>query len=307
MAPVTILLSTHNGSRFIGDQLTSFTRQNDEDWALRWRDDASGDDTRRLLAEFDRGAARGRSAPLADDGRHLGIMGSFLALLRARLAERPGGLIAFSDQDDVWLPEKLTRGEAALASVDPDRPALYCARQMLVDRRLRTLALSPELRRPPGFPAALTQNIATGCTVMLNAAAARLIASVAAPSRSLHDWWAYLLVAASGGTILFDDVPVVLYRQHPGNAVGAARSPLRRGAGALRRGPGGFMSLLRSHVGALKEASPLLSAPARAVLCELESALAGSAARRLRTLRRLDLGRQTFGETVLFDCWFLLG
>ena len=306
---VTILLSAHNGERFLPDQLRSFTRQSHAAWRLRWRDDGSADRSRELLRRFGSEGDAGRCRPLADDGAHLGITGSFLRLLRAHLeTDEAGTPVAFADQDDVWLEEKLGRGAAALRAVGGARPALYCARQMLVDATLRTLGLSPAIRRPPGFPSALTQNIATGCTVMLNEPAARLLAAAATPATgSLHDWWAYLLVAAAGGAILFDDIPVVLYRQHAGNAVGAVRSPIRRGAEALKRGPAGYMTLLRAHVAALQASAAALTPDARRALDEIEAALAGGVVRRWRSLRRLGLARQTVGETAVFRAWFLLG
>ncbi len=309
MDDVTILLSSHDGAGLLAHQLRSFEQQTHAAWRLRWRDDASRDGSRDVLARFSADGPPGRAAPLADDGTHLGIAGSFLQLLRAHLASgEAGGPVAFADQDDVWLEEKLDRGVAALRRVAPGRPGLYCARQMLVDDRLRTIGLSPAIRLPPGFPAALTQNIATGCTVMLNAPACRLLGSTPSPEAgSLHDWWAYLLVAAVGGSILFDDIPTVLYRQHSGNAVGAARSAIRRGALALRRGPAGYMTLLRAHVAGLQAVAPLLTPEARAALDEIEAALAGGIVRRWRSLRRLQLTRQTWGETLLFRAWFLLG
>ncbi len=309
MGDVTVLLSSHDGARFLLDQLRSFEQQTHSAWRLRWRDDASHDGSRDVLRRFSDAASSGRAAPLADDGTHLGIAGSFLQLLRAHLASGDAcGIVAFADQDDVWLEEKLERGVSALERVAPERPALYCARQMLVDGRLRTIGLSPAIRLPPGFPAALTQNIATGCTVMLNEAASRLLGATPGPEAgSLHDWWAYLLVAGAGGAILFDDIPTVLYRQHSGNAVGAARSAIRRGALAIRRGPAGYMTLLRAHVAGLQAAASLLTPDARAALDEIERALEGGVVLRWRTLRSLQLTRQTLGETLLFRAWFLLG
>ena len=214
-------------------------------------------------------------------------------------------LVAFCDQDDLWLPEKLARGVAALRG--RDRPALYCARQMLTDARLRTLGPSPGLRRPPSLEAALAQNIATGCTVMLNRAAARLIASIEAPEGTLHDWWAYLVVSAAGGEILVDSVPVVLYRQHGANAVGASRSQIGRGAGALLRGPKPFMTLLGRHVAALAAAGGSLSPAARERLDGLQRGLKAGIGGRLRALRALGQVRQTVPETAIFRLWFLLG
>ena len=206
----------------------------------------------------------------------------------------------------MWLPEKLARGTRALLGLPAGTPALYCARQMLVDERGRTLGPSPDIRRPPSFPGALAQNIATGCTVMLNRAAARLIASLDAPPGTLHDWWSYIVVTAAGGDILVDGIPVVLYRQHGRNAVGAPSNRLRRGAGALRRGPADFMTLLRQHVTALR-AGGRASEQSSDRLDRIDRALRGGPADRLRVLRSLDLHRQTWAETAIFNLWFLIG
>ncbi len=302
--PVAILLSTWNGERFLPAQLDSILAQTEAPWVLYWRDDGSTDGTVALMRAFGQGAGRGRCVDLCDDAGRLGATASFLRLLRAAPS---GGAVAFADQDDVWLPGKLGRGAAALAAVPAATPALYCARQVLVDAELRRLGLSFPVRRAPGFPAALIQNVATGCTVMLNATAAALAARARAPAPTVHDWWCYLLVAAAGGRLIVDDEPAVLYRQHGGNAVGAPPSLRRRAAAALRRGPGVFMAVLRGHVAALHE-QPWLLAPAHRPAFEvLERALQDGAWRRLAALRLRGLRRQTWQETLLFRWWFLIG
>ena len=301
---VAILLSTYNGAAYLGEQLASLLAQSHERWTLFWRDDGSSDDTIAIMTAFAQGPGAGRCVDLAD-GRHLGITGSFLALLR----QAPGGhVVAFADQDDVWLPQKLSRGIASLGDPRHQRPALYCARQRLVDGQLNLLGVSPKLTRLPAFPASLTQNVATGCTVMLNPAAARLIAASHLPEGTLHDWWSYLLVGAAGGRLVADPVPVVLYRQHRENAVGAPHSVLRRGLMAIRRGPDSFMNLFRLHVSELAAQSAGLSPQARADLALLSAALDGSRLERVRAMRRLpQMARQTRLETVLFRLWFLIG
>ncbi len=297
---VSILLSTWNGAEHLAAQLESYRAQSHRQWTLRWRDDGSTDGTRAMLAAFDRGA------PLADDGRALGPAASFAALLRAHLATNSGGPIAFSDQDDVWLPQKLARGIAALRR-SPDRPALYCARQILVDATLRPIGSSPAIRRGPGFPDALTQNIATGCTVMLNEAAQRLVARADPPAGTLHDWWAYLLVTAARGVVVADDEPTILYRQHGRNAVGAPEGRARRAVAAMRRGPGRFMTTFRNNVAALDAMSEVLSPDARQLLAEVRRALEAGPLARAVLLRRHRLVRQTPAETALFRLWFVRG
>ena len=302
--PVAILLSTYNGERFLREQLDSLLSQSHTAWTLFWRDDGSSDDTVGIMEAFGRGPGRGHCVALNDGRGHLGATQSFLALLRCAPRE---ATVAFADQDDVWLPHKLTRGLDALRAAGDDRPALYFARQVLVDERLARLGLSFRLRRPPDFLASLTQNVATGCTMMLNPRAAGLVARSRAPLATLHDWWSYLLIAAADGRLVVDDTPVVLYRQHASNAVGAPLSLSRRGLAALRRGPDVFMGVFRSHLATLMEQPELLSPQARRDVELIAGAMRGGPGRRLLALRLKGLRRQTWQETLLFRCWFLIG
>ncbi len=303
--PVAVLLSTFDGARHLQPQLRSLAEQTYRRWTLFWRDDGSSDGTTVLVDAFRSELGEERCVAVATPGGHLGITASFLALLRQVPA---GHVAAFADQDDVWLPEKLARGVAALQAVPADRPALYCARQRLVDADLSPLGLSPQPGQSAGFPAALTQNVATGCTVMLNQAAVALVAASDPPDGTLHDWWSYLLVSAAGGRLIADPVPVVLYRQHAANAVGAPHSPLRRGVMALRRGPDAFMQLFRRHVAGLLAAGPALSLEAARDLRILDHALSAGLLTRLRAMRRVrSLVRRTRLETLLFRLWFLIG
>jgi len=304
MGCIAVLLSTYNGQRFLAGQLDSLRAQAHQDWVLYWRDDGSSDATTAILRAF-LDDLPGRVVALDDPGRY-GATESFLRLLRA--AVRDGHeTLAFADQDDVWLSDKLARGAAALASVPPAMPALYFARQRLVDPELRPLGLSLPIRRPPGFPAALTQNLATGCTQMLNRAAAELVAASAAPASANHDWWCYLLIAAAGGRLLHDATPTVLYRQHAGNTIGAPTGFFWRAIAAMRRGSAAFTSVLRQNVAALADQPHLLAPSAREQVGVLAEALRGGMLDRMRALRMPGLRRQTWPETLVFRLWFMLG
>jgi len=301
---VAILLSTYNGEQFLNDQLDSLLNQTVADWMLYWRDDGSSDGTVEIMQRFMTGPGAGRCRAVFDPLGRLGPTNSFMALLRVAVAAG-AGTVAFADQDDVWLRQKLALAVTALGH-DPC-PALYCSRQILVDEALRRIGVSATLRRSMGFPAALTQNVATGCTVVLNRAAARLVAGSHPPSATLHDWWSYLVVSAIGGRLVADATPTVLYRQHRGNAVGAPASKRRRAVAALRRGPGVFMNVLRGHVAALQDHPHLLSPDAAAALDVVQAGLQGGMTQRLAALQRCTLSRQTWQETLLFRYWFLIG
>ncbi|MGA3402367.1 MAG: glycosyltransferase [Acetobacteraceae bacterium] len=302
---VAILLSAHNGELFLQDQLDSLARQTHRGWVLFWRDDGSSDTTLAILERFGELAGADRSRFVARTGAS-GATRSYLTLL-ASAWHQQFQYFAFADQDDVWYDDKIARGLAALADVPPDLPALYCARQELVDDQLRHLGKSPALVREPGFPTALTQNIATGCTILLNRAAAEVVLSIRAPTNTLHDWWSYITVSAAGGRIITDASTVLQYRQHVGNLVGSPLGTLQRGMAALRRGPGPFMAMFRGHVAALQAHSDLLSDRARADLVVIASALSGGLLAKLRALSLPGFRRQTWLEDLVFRIWFLLG
>jgi hypothetical protein len=300
---VTVLLATYNGAAFLRSQLASLREQVGVNWRMLWRDDGSVDGSVAVMEAFS-ATAGGRLSRICDPAARLGVTRSYYSLVQRAPRGNP---IAFCDQDDVWLPEKLARGFAALAGVAPDLPALYCARQRLVDAQLRPLGVSVPLGAPPEFPMALTQNIATGCTVMLNAAAAELLRAAPPPPGTLHDWWSYLLVSAAGGRLLMDDEPVVLYRQHGHNLVGAPHTAWRRAIAAVRRGPAIFMAVFREHLAALGEHPELLLPESSRAVREIEAALRSGLAARLLVLWRYRLRRQTRLETALFVVWFLIG
>lgn len=307
-ARVVILLATYEGAAFLADQLASLEAQDHPDWRLVWRDDGSSDESAAIMQAFADRQAQGRVERLGLPEGHVGSAAGFLALLRhVAPGLGPADVVAFADQDDVWLPFKLSRAVQALAEVPRDTPAIYSARQVLVDAKLNPLSVSPRLAGPHRFPASLTQNLATGCTVTMNQAAARLVAGSTAPPVCQHDWWAYLLVTAAGGHCLSDAEPVVLYRQHGRNAVGAPRSFLRRGWAALRRGPGVFMGVLRQNVAALHAQRHLLTPEAQAQLDQIRHALQGGPLRRLSALRLPGLRRQTWAEQMVFRLWFIIG
>jgi hypothetical protein len=302
---VAILLSTYNGESFLGAQLRSYLSQTHDDWTLHWRDDGSTDASVQVVARFAAEVGNGRCI-FPDEAGQRHATSSFLALLRAARGSN-AAYFAFSDQDDVWLPEKLARGVAALDRMSGAEPALYCAGRIVVDAELRQQYVPGGLHRPPGFPAALTQNVAPGCTMMLNRAAADLVLYSQPPNTTWHDWWCYIMVAAAGGHVLVDRTATVLHRQHGNNLVGEPRCWWRRGIAALRRGPAPFMRLLRQHVSMLQAGPELLPESTRQQLAVIADALNGSRVDRLKALNLPGLTRQTWLETVVFRAWFLLG
>ncbi len=293
-----VLLSTYNGEAYLDALLDSLAAQTHADWVLYWRDDGSTDDTVAKLTAW----TGGPTIRVTEPPGNIGVTRSFMTLLRAA-AGHP--FIAFADQDDVWLPEKLAWAIGMLDAAPG--AALYCARQILVDGTLGRIGLSPHLDGPADFPASLTQNIATGNTVVLNAAAIALVAASDPPRETWHDWWCYLMVTAAGGRVIRDPRGVILYRQHSENVVGAPASARRRALAAMRRGPGAFMAVFRANVAALTAQSALLSPAAQRELAVIAGALGGGFRARARALRLPGFVRNSPAQTALFRLWFMIG
>jgi len=299
-ARIQILLSTYNGDKFLPEQLASLDAQEGPKWSLFWRDDGSSDSTVALMRQHP------RALELDDDKANLGPAHSFQRLLAA--APGDAAAFAFCDQDDVWMPSKLARAWSWLASQPSARPALYFSRQNLVDVALKPIGLSPKFRKTPSFQNALAQNIATGCTIMMNAAARNLIrAAPPLPKGSMHDWWAYLLVSGAGGIIYADPQPTLLYRQHNKNAVGAPASTMQRASGVIRRGSNQFLDVFDANLCALEAAGNLLTDNAREIVALLRPLWGLSPMKRLSRLAASGLYRQAMLEDLVLRSFVLLG
>ncbi|MEB3220771.1 MAG: glycosyltransferase family 2 protein [Candidatus Sericytochromatia bacterium] len=261
MFRVQILLSTYNGERYLADQLDSLIAQTHPDWRLLVRDDGSSDGTVAVLARYAAQDARIRYHV----GPHLGIVGSYTALVEAAPAGEDA--YAWCDQDDVWCEDKLARVALRWRDLPRDVPRLYCSRVTLVDAEMRVLGTSRAPTRP-GLGNALVENVATGCTEVFNAPL-RDLWLASRPTRALcHDWWTYLLASAFG-EVHYDPTPSVLYRQHAGNAIGAAASGRerwrRRWRRWVREGPGA-VRLAEQAAGLLEGCSERLTPSQRALV-----------------------------------------
>src|SRR5262249_45043308 len=213
---VAILLGTKDGAAFLDDQLRSFADQSHRNWLLVVSDDGSRDATRAIIARF----AATQPQPVAvRDGPGRGVTANFLSLAADPAIDADA--FAFSDQDDVWHADKLSRALARLATAPEGVPALYCGRTELMTEDGRCYGLSPLFRRPPSFRNALVQSLGGGNTMVFNRAAKRLIEAAGAPTVVLHDWWLYQLVSAAGGAVFYDSRPMLKYRQHADNLIGS--------------------------------------------------------------------------------------
>lgn len=300
---VCILMGIYNGAEHLGAQLQSFAEQTQDRWDLIVGDDGSRDAGPDMVRDF-----AARMAPLGSkvtlvDGPCAGFVANFLALI----AEAPAtDWLALSDQDDVWLPDRLARGIAALTPLPRDTPALYCSRTWVTDSDLGNRRLSPDYAKPPGFANALLQNIAGGNTILLNRAAADL-AREAAPAAAevselpAHDWWLYQLITGVGGTVVRDVAPTLLYRQHGGNQIGENTSWQAWKMRIAMVRSGRFQRWIDANIAALRLVRARLTPENRALLDRLEALRSLPLIPRIRAFAGLGLYRQgRIGQAALW-------
>lgn len=289
-----ILLGTYNGEKYLPEQLASYEAQTHDDWALYASDDGSTDGTLDILAAF---KAKWGDRVRVESGPRRGFARNFLSLV-----SRPrdgAAFYAFSDQDDVWDPGKLARAAAALRAAGMASPALYCARTRYIGPAGEPRGESAPFTMAPGFRHALVQNIASGNTMVLNAAA---LAAVAPTTPDLdapfHDWWVYLVVTGAGGRVICDGEPAARYRQHRGNVLGENKSWRAMGARLRMFLDGTFRDWTARNLSGLERARDILTEENRAVLKDFQDARRGAFPSRLRALVRSGVRRRTFLESA---------
>jgi rhamnosyltransferase len=223
---VAVLLATHNGQCFIREQVDSILDQQGVEIQIHASDDSSTDGTLVLLAALARVDRRLHVLP---PGRFGSAADNFLSLLRW-LSLDGYDYVAFADQDDVWLPDKLHRAIMHLSAAGADG---YSSDLLAFDTAtgeewiVRKSAAARKLDYLFGGASA-------GCTYVMTARAAAVVrgAIVSNPARGWsHDWLIYAICRSNGLSWVFDRESRIRYRQHSSNAYGA-RSGLR---GAMKR------------------------------------------------------------------------
>jgi glycosyltransferase involved in cell wall biosynthesis len=209
---LAILLSTYNGGLYLKDLLDSLYSQVYQDFDIFVRDDGSLDNTRDILGQIS--CTHGRV--YISCGENLGVVESFFNLLCS--APDSYDYYAFCDQDDIWQNNKLSSAIDQIEANDPGIPLLYFSRVEFVDAKLSHLGYS-DIPQEVSFEHTLVENLAPGCTMVINRSARKLIFSNLPEFALMHDWWVLLVISAFG-KVMYDSEPKILYRQHSSNVVG---------------------------------------------------------------------------------------
>ncbi|WP_061013159.1 glycosyltransferase family 2 protein [Photobacterium leiognathi] len=240
---IDIVLATYNGEQYLEQQIESL--QNSEQYhqlinRLIITDDGSSDATIAIISQL---ALLDNKIELhinPQNNTGLTLSSESCPAIPCRvgpLANFAHGLslttapyIMLCDQDDVWLPNKITLSFQEILKKDNDSPQLIFSDMRITNKNLNTLSESYfSLKNIPtnwhhNIEHLAQQNVASGCTMLFN----RALLNIAMPipiNAYMHDWW-LVLIAKHYGEVTLIKQPLILYRQHDNNNIGAKKRRL---------------------------------------------------------------------------------
>ena len=223
MKTIDVILAAYNGSDFIKDQILSilvnFEHVKGYTCRLLISDDQSSDDTVRIINEINITDSR---VQLLDSHKKGGVKHNFYHLMNYTDAD----YVFFCDQDDLWLPEKMSIFIERFEKVERefDGPLLIHSDLCVADSSLSPINVSmfeyQNINKNPSLEDILVSNSITGCVMACNKKVIDAMIKSSIVESIMHDWYIGLF-AASFGRISFIDRSLILYRQHEHNQVGA--------------------------------------------------------------------------------------
>lgn len=216
MSRILIMLSTYNGEKYLEEQLNSIINQETEcEVHLYIRDDHSTDNTINILKKYE-----SYDHIQVEYGHNIGCNASFLSMLQHAHGYDYYG---FSDQDDIWMSNKIQKAIDGLKTLDLTKPCLYASCSLLVDNEMNELGLTQIDRRGLTFNNVLIQNLMPGHTQVFNQQLVDLINEHTKDYKrvNVHDFW-LALHAITFGETYFENTPYTYYRQHTDNELGYA-------------------------------------------------------------------------------------
>ncbi len=201
---ISVCIATYNASSYVYDQINSILVQLAPEDEVIVSDDLSGDNTLAIITSIN-----DQRIKIIEGTVRLGIIKNFERALYAA----KGNLIFLSDQDDVWLPNKVNVCKTAL-----NDHGLVVTDCKVVDSDLNHVAASffALKNSKKGILRNIYKNSYIGCCMAFR----RDLLQIALPFPAnipMHDIWLGLL-AEIKGQVIFIPAPLVLYRRHDKNA-----------------------------------------------------------------------------------------
>jgi glycosyltransferase involved in cell wall biosynthesis len=203
---VSVVMCTYNGQAFLRQQLDSILAQTYHLYEILIFDDHSTDDTIKILEEY---AVTYPVILFKKNEQNLGFAANFKQALLAAT----GDLIAISDQDDVWSPNKI---EKMVAGWKGDSLLIYCDSIRFTNKLPLNPVPDPNYRRFEGKDGRKISlfNTVSGHAIILK----KELLDLALPfdEHIFYDWWLAVVAAYNGGVSYVDEV-LVFQRVHSKN------------------------------------------------------------------------------------------
>ncbi len=205
-ARVAILLSVYNGENYLAEQLESILHQSFQDFTLYIRDDGSSDSSADIIRHYSRQDSR---IFFIEDGKKLGYPSCFHTLTNRDL---PEDYIMFSDQDDIWLEDKIAFMLEKLSPHDHEIAAYY-AGYIICDGSGSPTGRSPERHCEFTLRNTLFEVCGLEFTMAINRNALHFLQQHMPRTSNSRGTWMSPMYAAFGH-IIYDNRYVAMYRRH---------------------------------------------------------------------------------------------
>ena len=195
---VDVLVATYNGEKYLREQLDSIIKQTYKNIRILISDDCSKDRTQEILQEYEKKDDR---IKIFLHDRNLGSNKNFEFLLR----QVESKFYMLSDQDDVWLPEKIEKTIQKQKETGAD---LVFGDLEVVNEKLETIypsfgdfmLLNRKINKYIGsYKVNYLYNVVTGCTILSTKEFIEKILPFPTDSKYLiHDHWIGIVIALNG-------------------------------------------------------------------------------------------------------------
>ncbi|GAB1358719.1 glycosyltransferase family 2 protein [Porphyromonadaceae bacterium] len=200
---ISVCIATYNGAPYIKEQIDSILSQLSGDDEVIVSDDGSSDNTLSIIA-----AMNDARIKIVENKKRKGIIGNFEnALYNAR-----GEYIFLSDQDDIWLPDKVKVCVQQLQTAD-----MIVHDATIVDSKGDILndSFFAHHHSRNGYWNNLLRNSFLGCCIAFKKEFLTYILPI--PPIAMHDIWIGLIISRKG-KVVFVNMPLIAYRRHENNA-----------------------------------------------------------------------------------------
>lgn len=209
---VSVAMATYNGEKYLRKQLDSIFNQTYNNIEVVVTDDCSCDATVKILEEY----SKVYNLKYYVNDKNLGYCKNF----ERALSLCNGEFIALSDQDDIWLPEKISVLVEEIGEND-----LVCSNAVLINNDGDVISNSfkdyakHRIIDDNSIYSASERSFITGCTALFR----KTLLEKALPvpnSVKHHDLWLGIIAMWEKG-VKYVETPLIEYRQHGNNQVGA--------------------------------------------------------------------------------------